>query len=169
MIKQIAVGGLVSIVALTSTSVTDMFGVTDIRLIVINLSPSIAPGVYVRSFDDVEIGSTVSFSVPESVIKAVRNSSEERAERLSMQRLLKPVVGVESDVICRRGTAFSINGRVLGAAITGDDIPTWEGCHYIKQDEMAVFSDRIPSSIDNRYYPPVSTLNARTYRLILEF
>ena len=37
----------------------------------------------------------------------------------------------------------------------GRALPRWQGCRRMTQDELFVFSARVPNSFDSRYYGPV--------------
>jgi len=74
--------------------------------------------------------------------------------------ILKYVVATAGGRICRDAEgAFSVDGRVLGRALTADEhgnpLPAWQGCRTLAVGSAAVFSSRIPDSYDSRYYGAV--------------
>lgn len=148
---------------------TDGFGT---RALVVNTTNSLPRGLYVRTFDDVQRGSIVRIPLPERMNDYLAHWPEWHAW-LTKGGLLKPVVGASGDVVCRRKNEFLVNGRVLGTALTiGPDdrpLPAWVGCKTLGSDQIAVFSDRIPDSMDSREFGPVPVETAKTYRLVWGF
>lgn len=141
----------------------------------LNESHSLPRGLYVRTGDPIMYGSLVWFRLP-GVMNEYFSTVEMRGEHRTMAEWyaapgngeLKPVVGMEGDTICRQGVQFSINGKHLGdALLVGPSLwwlPRWEGCRTLASDELAVFSDRIPDSVDSRYYGAIKRDGAMPYR-----
>ena len=72
--------------------------------------------------------------------------------------VLKPVAAASSDVVCRAGSAISINGRFAAMARERDDhgrpLPIWRGCRRLSASQVFLLA-RHPHSFDSRYYGPV--------------
>lgn len=72
--------------------------------------------------------------------------------------LLKQVAGLPGDEICRTDTQILINGTVAGEArlrdSSGRDLPSWEGCVVLGQDQLFLMNAH-PDSLDGRYFGPV--------------
>ncbi|QNT71505.1 S26 family signal peptidase (plasmid) [Defluviicoccus vanus] len=43
-------------------------------------------------------------------------------------------------------------------------MPSWQGCRRLVEGELAVFADRLPDSLDSRFYGAVEAAQARVYR-----
>jgi conjugative transfer signal peptidase TraF len=72
--------------------------------------------------------------------------------------VLKPVVAVAGDLVCRSGAAITINGRPAAIARELDQrgrrLPIWRGCRHLSQSQVFVLA-RHPDSFDSRYYGPL--------------
>lgn len=157
----LAGGGLMAAVTLA--------GLADLQPFKVNGTRSLPRGIYVRTFETPRVGSIVWFPLPAAIRSYVAAFPGAAAWfDQPANGLLKPVVGLAGDVICRGGDGvFSVNGRVLGrvaAAAEGRALPAWQGCRRLGPDELAVFSDRIPDSLDSRLYGPVAAADAHVYR-----
>ena len=74
--------------------------------------------------------------------------------------LLKQIAGLPGDEICRTDRQILINGTVAGEArlrdSSGRDLPSWEGCVVLGQDQLFLMNAH-PDSLDGRYFGPVET------------
>jgi len=53
----------------------------------------------------------------------------------------------------------------MRAGPSGHPLPAWHGCQVLAEDEIAVFSNRIPDSIDSRLFGAVPIAEVTgTYR-----
>lgn len=145
-------------------------GLCDLQPFKVNGTRSLPRGIYVRTFEPIRRGAIVWFPLPAAMRSYVAAFPGAAAwfERPS-NGLLKPVVGLDGDVICGgEDGVFSLNGRALGrvpaARPDGRALPIWQGCRHLAQGELAVFSDRIPDSLDSRFYGPVAAADAHVYR-----
>jgi conjugative transfer signal peptidase TraF len=127
------------------------------RQIVINTSPSVQPGLYVRSSEPPRVGAIVDFRIPPTARDYVRvrtgNSGEE-------WYILKPIVAGPGDHVDTTGDWLVINCRQIARLPPAEDgdghrLPIWRGCRTLGPDEFFVFSDRIPNSFDSRCYGPL--------------
>lgn len=87
--------------------------------------------------------------------------------------LLKQIAGLPGDEICRWDTQLLINRKVGGEArlrdSSGRDLPSWEGCVVLGQDQLFLMNAH-PDSLDGRYFGPVETSDLDgVARLILEW
>lgn len=68
--------------------------------------------------------------------------------------LLKPVVALAGDRVCRFGTAININGHYAATARLldryGRRLPTWQGCRRLSSFEVFILAPH-PNSFDSRY------------------
>jgi conjugative transfer signal peptidase TraF len=83
-----------------------------------------------------------------------------RAMLLRNTPVLKPVVAVAGDLVCRSGSTVTINGRPAAIARELDQhgrrLPVWRGCRHLSQSQVFVLA-RHPASFDSRYYGPLDT------------
>jgi len=87
--------------------------------------------------------------------------------------LLKQIAGLPGDEVCRDDTRILITGRVAGDArlrdSSGRDLPSWEGCVVLGQDQLFLMNAH-PDSLDGRYLGPVEIHDLDgVARLILEW
>ena len=81
--------------------------------------------------------------------------------------MLKRVAALPSQVVCRTGMTVRIDGMVVAEARADDSegrtLPTWSGCHQLRQDEVFLLNADVPVSLDGRYFGPlpVSALRGR--------
>ena len=126
----------------------------------INDSPSVPLGFWHRVEAPVAIGAVIGFKPPPAALGYV---SAHMPAYLHRKLILKYVVAVAGDRICRAGEAFTVDGRELGQASARDAqgavLPVWQGCQTLGAGEVAVFSNRIPNSFDSRYYGAIPENN----------
>lgn len=69
--------------------------------------------------------------------------------------VVKRLVGVEGDEICRLGRVVSVNGRGVALAqlrdLEGRLMPSWRGCVQLSEGEVLLLADH-PRSFDGRYW-----------------
>jgi len=74
--------------------------------------------------------------------------------------LIKPVLAIAGQTVCRARAVVTVDGREAGVARTrdgrGHPLPAWEGCRTIAGDEVFVMNAAEPSSLDGRYFGPLS-------------
>ena len=124
--------------------------------IIINETISMTKGAYVRtgSVDDLKRGDIIA--MPMNV-----SAKDYLGAKLGYPEdtmLIKRVVGLSGDIICRQGTTVTIDGRSIRASLkdtSGNDLPTWSGCHTLLPNEAFLLGDH-PSSFDSRYFGPVT-------------
>lgn len=80
--------------------------------------------------------------------------------------LLKRIVGVEGDEICRIGPRILLNGDAVAEALERDSVgrkmPEWSGCFTLETSDYFLLNDH-PASLDGRYFGPVDAADiART-------
>ncbi len=136
------------------------------RRIVINTSPSVTPGLYVRSNATPAVGQLVEFRIPVSVRSYIQSRSGHDGEDWY---ILKPVVAGPGDRVDTTGGALRINGKIVAAMPPvrdgfGNALPRWMHSHVLGLDEYFVFSDRISNSFDSRCYGPVTRREIESVR-----
>ncbi len=127
------------------------------RQIVINTSPSVTPGLYIRSNAVPAVGQLVEFRIPLSVRSYILSRSGHDGEDWY---ILKPVVARPGDLVDTTGGMLRINGKIVAPMPPirdgfGNALPRWTQSRALGRDEYFVFSDRISNSFDSRCYGPV--------------
>jgi conjugative transfer signal peptidase TraF len=73
--------------------------------------------------------------------------------------LLKRVLALGGQTVCRRRTAIVVRGVTYGHARAHDSrgraLPVWQGCHIIAGDEVFVMNRDAENSFDGRYFGPL--------------
>jgi conjugative transfer signal peptidase TraF len=127
------------------------------RQIVVNTSPSVMPGLYIKSSAAPAVGCIIDFRIPELARAYVQDRTGCRGENWY---ILKPVVAGPGDLVDTTRDALFINGREIApmppeSDVKGRPLPVWRGAHVLGPDEFFVFSDRILNSFDSRCYGPI--------------
>jgi len=142
-------GTAIPVLALASASVISL----PIKLIY-NASESAPIGFYWIDQQLILRGDYVYVQVP----KRVRDLVIERGYLPPDVPLLKRVVGLKGDRICRRFYEISIDGSVVATANKHDgqgrEMPDWHGCHILTEQTVFLLQDH-PQSFDGRYFGPV--------------
>lgn len=124
------------------------------KKLIYNASASAPIGLYWLDNRPIERGDYVLVRVPERV----RNLVEERQYLPPDVPLLKRVVGMNGDRICRQSDEISVNGSVVAFAKRRDgqgrEMPMWHGCHILTERSVFLLQDH-PQSFDGRYFGPV--------------
>lgn len=73
--------------------------------------------------------------------------------------LLKRVVGLPGQRICRTGRATTVDGIEMGEALERDrigrELPVWTGCRVIAPGEIFLMNWEVRDSLDGRYFGPI--------------
>lgn len=71
--------------------------------------------------------------------------------------LIKPIAAGPGQVVCRRGSVVTIDGRRAALALTADGqgraLPAWRGCRTLDAGEAFLLAPA-PGSFDGRYFGP---------------
>ena len=72
--------------------------------------------------------------------------------------LLKQVMALLGQTICRINNIVTIDGIAIGAAHERDHLgrplPRWTGCRRLRADEVFLMNPNVPDSLDGRYFGP---------------
>jgi conjugative transfer signal peptidase TraF len=85
--------------------------------------------------------------------------------------LLKHVMALPGQSVCRAGDAITVDRVEVGAARERDHLgrplPRWSGCHALSAGEVFLMNPTVPDSLDGRYFGPlpVSSIVARAVPL----
>lgn len=73
--------------------------------------------------------------------------------------LLKRVVGLPGQRVCRTGSAITVDDVEMGDALDRDRIgralPIWQGCRVIADGQLFLMNWDVPDSLDGRYFGPI--------------
>ncbi|NTG28742.1 S26 family signal peptidase [Agrobacterium rhizogenes] len=75
--------------------------------------------------------------------------------------LLKHVMALPGQTVCRTGDAVTVDGIAVGDARDRDHLgrplPSWSGCHMLGPTEIFLMNPSVPDSLDGRYFGPLPT------------
>ena len=128
------------------------------RVVVINTSPSVAPGLYVRCAIEPAVGRIVDFRIPYPAQHYVRERTGQDGEDWY---ILKPIAAGPGDRVDTTGSSLVLNGCAIAPMPpdldgAGRSLPVWRENRMLGPDEFFVFSARIPNSFDSRCYGPIT-------------
>ena len=73
--------------------------------------------------------------------------------------LLKRVVGLPGQRVCRIGRAITVDGIEMAEALKRDrigrELPIWQGCRVIAPGEIFLLNWEVRDSLDGRYFGPI--------------
>jgi conjugative transfer signal peptidase TraF len=81
--------------------------------------------------------------------------------------LLKHILALSGQTVCRTGRAITVDGIAVGEALESDRfgraLPDWQGCRALASGEVFVMNTVPPDSLDGRYFGPLplTTIVAR--------
>jgi conjugative transfer signal peptidase TraF len=121
-----------------------------------NVSGSVPTGLYrVRPASDLTVATLVVAYPPEPLATWL-------AEGRYLPRgvpLLKPVLALAGQTVCRTDAIITVDGREMGAARerdhSGRPLPVWQGCRVIGAGEIFLMNPDEPASLDGRYFGPI--------------
>lgn len=123
-----------------------------------NASASVPIGFYTL---DVDGPFGVSDLVAVNVQGAIATLFAERGYLPSGLPLIKHILAVSGQTVCRKGTVITIDAVEVGEALerdrAGRGLPVWQGCSQVAGDEVFLMNAEVRDSLDGRYFGPVST------------
>jgi conjugative transfer signal peptidase TraF len=136
------------------------------RVIVINTSPSVAPGLYIRCAAEPAVGRLVDFRIPARARKYIEARAHQPGDDWY---ILKPVVAGPGDRVDTTSGELRINDKIVAPMPPirdrcGNVLPRWTQSRALGRDEYFVFSDRISNSFDSRCYGPVTRREIESVR-----
>ena len=123
-----------------------------------NASASAPIGLYTIDFDgSFEVTDLVAVDAPEPLATFL-------ADRGYLPKgvpLMKRVLAVSGQTVCRIGRAVTVDGIAMGAALerdrAGRELPVWRGCRRIPTGEIFLMNWQVRDSLDGRYFGLTST------------
>jgi conjugative transfer signal peptidase TraF len=74
--------------------------------------------------------------------------------------LLKRIVALPGQRVCRTGRTITVNGVTMGNALDRDHLgrilPGWQGCRLVADHEVFLMNWQSENSLDGRYFGPLS-------------
>ncbi|WP_336741436.1 S26 family signal peptidase [Aureimonas altamirensis] len=130
-------------------------GVPTAPRLVWNASASVPVGFYtIAPVDRLEVPDLVAVLPPEPVAAFM----VARGYVARGVLLLKHVVGLPGQRLCRHGRAITVDAVPLGEArdrdSRGRDLPVWQGCRIIAEGEIFLMNLDVGDSLDGRYFGP---------------
>ena len=136
---------------------TLMLGMTSrAPLILYPMTPSLPPGLYIRTFGSPKVGMIAAFRVPRAAKRYKASIGEDVHDDFLF---MKPIVAAPGDFACNElGEGLHIDGALIGSALTQDSLrealPFWKGCRRLGHDEFFTASGHA-RSFDSRNYGPI--------------
>lgn len=123
-----------------------------------NASASAPVGLYTIDFDGpFEVTDLVAVDAPEPLATFL-------AQRGYLPKgvpLMKRILGVSGQTVCRSNLSIAIDGVEMGMALERDrdgrDLPVWQGCHRIPTGQVFLMNWQVSDSLDGRYFGLTST------------
>jgi conjugative transfer signal peptidase TraF len=128
---------------------------TSVKLIW-NASASAPIGFYtVEPADRLEVPGLVVVNPPEPLARFM----VERGYVGPGVPLLKRVLGLPGQRVCRADRAITVDGVDMGEALERDrfgrELPVWQGCRRIADSEIFLMNWEVRDSLDGRYFGPI--------------
>lgn len=124
-------------------------------MLVWNVSPSQTIGLYRRLPGAAHVSDRVLVRLPPHIA----DLAARRGYLAPSAYLIKPVVAVGGDRVCRLGTRISLRGQIVARATLRDrlgrTLPTWQGCRRLGKGELFLLAAD-PDSFDSRYFGAVA-------------
>ena len=121
-----------------------------------NASASVPIGFYtIAPADRIEVPDLVAVLPPEPIADFMVH----RGYIARDVPLLKHVVGLPGQWVCRDGHAITVDAVPLGEArdrdSQGRELPMWQGCRIIVEGEVFLMNLDVSDSLDGRYFGPL--------------
>ncbi|MBN9559468.1 MAG: S26 family signal peptidase [Alphaproteobacteria bacterium] len=125
-----------------------------------NASASVPVGLYaVRRARPLHVGELVVITPPGPLAQFL---AARRYLPLGVP-LLKHILALPGQTVCRNGRAITIDGAAVGEALEHDRfwraLPDWQGCCTLAPGEVFVMNTAPPDSLDGRYFGPLPLTN----------
>lgn len=153
---------------MTGRSATLLAMVFGVAVVALTIGPKPTPRLVWNASESVPIG---LYTVDPAGRLAVTNlvvamPSEPLASSLAERGyvplgvpLIKRILGLPGQTVCRNELTISVDGIEMGMALTRDrrgrPLPVWQGCQAIAQGELFLMNWDEPASFDGRYFGPI--------------
>jgi conjugative transfer signal peptidase TraF len=131
-------------------------GEKPVPLFVWNASESVPIGLYrVQPAGRLIVTDLVVAFPPEDLA----NRLAENGYRPRGVPLIKRVLALPGQIVCREKLTITVDGIEMGAARARDRrgrvLPSWQGCRTLAQGEVFLMNWDEPASLDSRYFGPL--------------
>lgn len=148
-----------SVLALAAFSVALIALSTSIKFptrLMWNATASVPIGLYIVGPPGLlHVGELVVITPPEPLASFLAN----RGYLTRGVPLLKHILALPRQTVCRIGHNISIDGSPVGRALAHDrrgrTLPAWQGCRVIRDGEVFLMNRRAADSLDGRYFGPL--------------
>lgn len=150
-----------SLVSTAAVAAIALSAFVDIPTAIIwNTSPSVPIGFYlIRSAEALKVSDVVLVEPPERLARFITL----RGYLPPGVPLLKRVAGLPGQTVCCRNRTVTVDGVEMGVALEHDRfgrrMPVWKGCRQIAADEVFLMNPDAPTSLDGRYFGPISSIS----------
>jgi conjugative transfer signal peptidase TraF len=126
------------------------------KTLIWNASASAPIGLYaVQSAEDLDVTDLVAVAAP----PLIAGFMADRGYLPVGVPMLKRVLALPGDIVCRHGLDIIAYGSTVGHAREHDNagrkMPVWQGCRRIRDDELFLMNFDVPDSVDGRYFGPL--------------
>lgn len=126
------------------------------KVLIWNASASVPIGLYrVIPVDAFHVGDLVAVMPPELIASFL----DQRGYLPEGVPLLKRVLALPGQLVCRAGLTITVDGIVMGEAHERDrrgrSLPGWQGCEVISAGSVFLMNRDVPDSHDGRYFGPL--------------
>ena len=129
-----------------------------------NASASVPIGLYaVHPAGTLQVGELVIVAPPDYLAVFL----DERHYLPRGVPLLKRILALAGQTVCRSGSTITVDGAVMGEAFDRDHLgrplPVWQGCHRVGDGEVFLMNRQPEDSLDGRYFGalPAATIVGR--------
>ena len=139
------------------------------RMVIINTSPSVPCGLYIRSSEGPHVGAIVDFRIPAAAQSYVWGRTGNAG---GDWYIIKPIIAGPGDRVDTTGRWLKLNDIRIAPMPPAKDsqgrlLPIWRDRRSLNADEFFVFSGRIPNSFDSRCYGPIRREQIEAVRTLL--
>jgi len=127
-------------------------------LLLYPITPSLPPGLYVRTFESPEAGMIAAFRVPEAAKRYKASIDEDVHDDFLF---MKPIVAGPADHVCHRSlnrafiNGINVAGQTISNHVDRPRPPLWQICRSLVEDEFFMLSMYLPNSFDSRHFGPI--------------
>ena len=122
-----------------------------------NASTSVPIGLYrIRPAEPLHIGELVVATPPEPLASYLAD----RGYLPEGVPLLKHILALAGQTVCRTGDMITVDGRTVGRALASDwrgrNLPIWQGCQLMVAGRVFLMNAQSEHSLDGRYFGPLA-------------
>lgn len=156
-------GVIIAVIAVALSAVAASFEAP--KFLLWNASASVPIGLYLlRSPSQLRTGALVAALPPPPLARYIAR----RGYLPKSLPLLKHILALPSQTVCRSGRTVTIDGINVATALDRDHhgraLPVWHGCRTLRAGEIFLLNPGVQDSFDGRYFGPLpaSSIIGRT-------